>query len=74
MENKITGTIGGAVLTGKVTNAITIRGDVKHTYISNSGGSGGYIMENARIHDNHIETVTSEILLAIIDNAIFEEV
>ena len=34
MSNKITGTIGGAVLTGKVTNAITIRGDVKHTYVN----------------------------------------
>lgn len=34
MENKITRTIGSAVLTGKVTNAITIRGDVKHTYVN----------------------------------------
>lgn len=34
MSNKITGTIGGAVLTGKVTNAITIRGDAKHTYVN----------------------------------------
>lgn len=42
--------------------------------VSGGGGSGGYIMENAHIHDKHIQTVTSEILLAIIDNAIFEEV
>lgn len=35
MPNKITGTIGGAVLTGKITNAITIRGDVEHTYVNN---------------------------------------
>ena len=35
MPNKITGTIGGAVLTGKVTNTITIRGDAKHTYVNN---------------------------------------
>ena len=35
MPNKITGTIGGAVLTGKVTNTITIREDVEHTYVNN---------------------------------------
>ena len=35
MPNKITGTIGGAVLTGKITNAITIIGDVDHTYVNN---------------------------------------
>ena len=35
MPNKITGTIGGAVLIGKITNAITIRGDAKHTYVNN---------------------------------------
>ena len=34
MPNKITGTIGGAVLTGKVTNTITIREDVEHTYVN----------------------------------------
>lgn len=73
MSDKITATIGGAVLTGKITKEVVIKGDVKHTYISTSS-SGGYIIENAHIHDKHIETVTSEILLAIIDNAIFEEV
>ena len=35
MPNKITGTIGGAVLTGKITNTITIRGDAKQTYVNN---------------------------------------
>lgn len=33
MSDKITATIGGAVLTGKITKELVIKGDVKHTYI-----------------------------------------
>lgn len=34
MSDKITATIGGAVLTGKITKELVIKGDVKHTYIN----------------------------------------
>ena len=33
--------MNNAKITGTVTKEITVRGDVKHTYISSGGGGGG---------------------------------
>lgn len=33
--------MSNAKITGTVTKEITVRGDVKHTYISSGGGGGG---------------------------------
>ena len=33
--------MSNAKITGTITREITVRGDVKHTYISSGGGGGG---------------------------------
>ena len=33
--------MNNAKITGTITKEITVRGDVKHTYISSGGGGGG---------------------------------
>lgn len=48
--------MNNAKITGTVTKEITVRGDVKHTYISSGGGSGvsiGNSLELASIAGNH---------------------
>ena len=57
--------MNNAKITGTVTKEITVRGDVKHTYISSGGGGGAAVCASALV----TETITG-----ITKNATFEEV
>lgn len=61
--------MNNAKITGTVTKEITVRGDVKHTYISSGGGGGGGDTPTIAVSAIVTETVTG-----ITKNATFEEV
>lgn len=44
--------MSNAKITGTVTKEITVRGDVKHTYISSGGGGGGLLVAEAAKFDS----------------------
>lgn len=59
--------MNNAKITGTVTKEITVRGDVKHTYISSGGGGGGGATVCA-------SALVTETITGITKNATFEEV
>ena len=58
--------MNNAKITGRVTKEITVRGDVKHTYISSGGGGGGVTV--------CASALVTETITGITKNATFEEV
>lgn len=44
--------MNNAKITGTITKEITVRGDVKHTYISSGGGGGGLLVAEAAMFDS----------------------
>ena len=48
--------MNNAKITGTVTKEITVRGDVKHTYISSGGGGGAASVANACVSSFTPET------------------
>lgn len=58
--------MSNAKITGTVTKEITVRGDVKHTYISSGGGGGGATV--------CASALVTETITGITKNATFEEV
>lgn len=58
--------MNNAKITGTVTKEITVRGDVKHTYISSGGGGGGATV--------CASALVTETITGITKNATFEEV
>lgn len=60
--------MSNAKITGTVTKEITVRGDVKHTYISSGGGGGG----KSAVTNACISSFTPETY--VIGNAVAEEI
>lgn len=60
--------MNNAKITGTVTKEITVRGDVKHTYISSGGGGGGGGAAVCAL------ALVTETITGITKNATFEEV
>lgn len=61
--------MNNAKITGIVTKEITVRGDVKHTYISSGGGGGGGA---ASVATACVSSFTPETY--VLGNAVSEEI
>lgn len=62
--------MNNAKITGTVTKEITVRGDVKHTYISSGGGGGGSLLvsESVLVSDSVPQN------LSVMGTATYEEI